>query len=455
MKTDEFKDQTGSEHGGALVVTLLFLTVLGAVATSLVFTTQSEMRSSVVYKYSQQSMYVANGGVQRAVAWFNNSYIPHQPSADYDITNLPISFGGQSVLLSGQTGIAAVYPESEVKTAFHGAFTAQSLLADEKNSGHYSINATLLKHTPVTFLDPTTFIAYSSATERWRLSAVGNWGTEAAPLGTTRITAIIENSGNAIFDRALWGIDSFSLGGTVLIDSYDSSIGAYGGNNVGQDGSIGTNGDASTNGNVTVKGSLAYGPAGTYTHVGGGLVTGQVIQLPEPRIFPPIPDFTVGTTAVSLGGHDTQTLAAGSYGAINLSSNAVLTFSGGTYYIDSLTTTGQADIVISAATTLFIKSAFSLGGGSVINSTAVPSNLTVWYSGTSTASLAGGSGFYGDVYAPNATVTLVGNSNFYGSFVGKVVNDSGTPNVHFDERSSDKNLEKRPFRVITWSQDTF
>jgi hypothetical protein len=59
------------------------------------------------------------------------------------------------------------------------------------------------------------------------------------------------------------------------------------------------------------------------------------------------------------------------------------------------------------------------------------------------------------VYAPNAAVTLVGNSNFYGAFIGKTVNDSGTPRVHFDEESTKKDLMQRPFRLITWSQDTY
>ena len=174
-----------------------------------------------------------------------------------------------------------------------------------------------------------------------------------------------------------------------------------------------------------------------------------------PHSFPPIPAFTVGTTDVSLGGHDTQSIAAGSYRSVSVNSHAVLNLSPGNYYIDSLTMGAQATINVTGATTLFIKSALTLDGQSIVNATADPTNLNIFYSGTNAATLVGGSGLYGEVYAPNAPVTLKGNSSFFGSFIGKTVNDSGTPDVHFDDGSLNKNLLPQPFRIITWSQDVY
>ncbi len=447
--------KTNSEEGAALIVTLLFLTVLAVLATGLLFLTQGEMKSSAAYKRSQQAFYVANGGVQKAVQWFNNSYSPYTPSTAYTLTTLPVSMSGQSVLLAGQSGSSSVYPSSAVSAAFSGQFSNQTLTADTNNSGVYSVNASLLRYIPVTFIDPSTFVSSPSGMERWSINAIGYWGTAANPLGITQVTAIIANSGNAMFDRALWGIDGVSLVGTVNIDSYDPVLGPYGGTNVGDLGSVGTNANVSTNGSVAVHGDVLYGPGGSLSSVGGCLITGQVSEATQPHYFTPVPSFTVGTTNVNLNGTATQTISAGSYGTIDVNAQAVLTLGAGTYYVDQLTTGAQGALVVTGPTTIFVKTAFSLGGGSIMNTTTDPANLSIFYSGTSPVDLNGGAGFYGSVYAPNAQVTLRGNTDFYGAYVGRLVNDSGTPSVHFDEGSLRRNLLQRPFRVVNWSQDSF
>jgi len=444
-----------NEQGAALIIAMLFLVALGVLSTALIFTVQNEMKTSTAYKYSQQAFYVANAGVQKSVMWFNNSYSPHLPASDYDATNLPVQYSGNSVLLAGQTGSSSAYPEASLTTAFSNEFSNKSLQADATNSGVYALNATLLKYTPASFINVSTFATYPSAVERWRIDALGYWGTTANPMGVAQITAVIENSGNALFDRAIWGIDSVNLSGVVVTDSYDPALGPYGGSNIGNLGSIGSNGSVSMNGNVTINGDLAYGPSGTYSHTGGATVTGQVVHMSEPHYFPPVPSFTVGTTDISLGGNDAQNLAAGSYGSISLGSHSVLTLTGGTYYIDQLSIGSQASLIVSSATKLFVKSALDLGGQGVANATGDPSQFTIIYSGTSAASMTGGSGFYGNIYAPNAAVTLSGNSGFFGSYIGKTVNDSGTPDIHFDEGMLNQDMIQRPFRTITWSQNIY
>ena len=59
------------EQGTALVATLMFLMAMGILSTALVFTVHNDMRTSVSYKYGQQSFYEANAAVQSAVNWFN------------------------------------------------------------------------------------------------------------------------------------------------------------------------------------------------------------------------------------------------------------------------------------------------------------------------------------------------------------------------------------------------
>ncbi len=453
MKRNEKKSTHRDERGIALVSTLLFLMTMGVLSTALVFTVQNEMRTSTSYKYSQQAFYVANAGIQKAAHWFANNYTPHLPSSAYDATTMPVRFSGSDVLLAGQTGSTSAYPNSSVAAAFAGSFGSQSLQGDSKNAGIYSVNATLLKHTPASFINPLTFETYPSATERWRIVSIGHWGSSANPLGISQIMAIVENSGNALFDRALWGIDYVDLGGTVLIDSYDPGLGPYGGVNRGNMGSIGTNGSVSAVGTVDIRGDMAYGPTGTYSLGGNSTVSGDIIRLPAPRFFPPIPAFNVGTTNFDI--KERRTLSPGAYGRVQIGTKGTLALQPGVYYFDELTEGATGTLTISGDTTIFVKSALDLSGRGVINPLGDPTKLTIFYSGTSRSDIVGGASAFMEVYAPNAAVKFVGTSDFYGSFIGKSVTIQGTPDVHFDEGCLRENIIQRQFRTINWSQTIY
>jgi hypothetical protein len=448
------------EQGAALVVTLLLLMAMGILSTALVFTVNNEMKTSVSYKYGEQAFYVANAGVQEAIKWYDNSYTPWATAGSFDTATLPISYGGNPVLLAGQTGSVSVYPDSNAIDSFASAFGNTSLQASSSNLGTYALNATLLKYSSVIFINPTTFIPYTSAIERWQVNSIGYWGANTAqPLGTAQITAVIENSGNAMFDRAFWGIDSLDLGGTVLVDSYDPALGPYGGSNIGSKGSVGSNGVVTVNGTgVEIKGDLAYGPSGSYVHTGNPTITGSIFHLAEPRYFPPLPNFSAGTTNYSPK-KETITINPGSYGAIDIQADGVLALNPGIYYFDSITenSTGclQINGNLNSVTTIFVKSALDLSGQGVVNLNGDPTRLTINYAGSSTMKIAGGASAFVEVYAPNSPLQLVGTSNFFGSFIGKTVSVQGTPEAHFDEGALQKNMLPRPFRLINWSKNAY
>ncbi|MEJ2110505.1 MAG: pilus assembly PilX N-terminal domain-containing protein, partial [Acidobacteriota bacterium] len=406
-----------NDAGVALVSTLLFLAVLGILATALVFTVQNEMKSSTAYKYTEQAFYVANSGVQKSVAWFRNNYQPLidssvDPTAsntgaeNYDTAESPVEYNNNPVMLAGQTGSTSVFPNngSGYASSFAGSFGNASLTADSYNAGVYAVDATLLKHSPSTFIDPTTFISYPSAVERWRINSIGYWGGTTNPLGISNIEAIIENSGNALFDRALWGIDDTDLGGTVLVDSYDPALGNYDPvTNRGEDGSVGSNGSVSAVGTVDIYGDLAYGPTGSYSAGPNITVTGDTTQMAEERYFPPIPPFDIpaGSTSYSPINSDV-TLSPGTYGSLNIRNNATISLEPGTYYIDEIAQAATGTLEITGETTLFVKSGLDLDGMGVINPSGDPTQLTIYYDGTSEASFVGGSSSFMEVYAPEA-----------------------------------------------------
>jgi len=269
-------------------------------------------------------------------------------------------------------------------------------------------------------------------------------------MGVAQITAIIENSGNALFDRALWGKDWLDMGGTVRVDSYDPARPYSLVDNWGSLGSIGSNGNITLNGTVTVWGDAAH--LGTCPDCGPaqGHVQGSDYQLSEPHQFPSIPDFTVGTTDYSTS----ATLSPGHYGAVSLGSHDILELTGGIYYFDSIDLGSSGALKVTGDTTIFVKSNLDLRGQGVINDLGDPTKLTVFYSGTNEMKMTGGTQAYIEAYAPNAPLTLVGTSDFFGSFIGKTVTISGTPRVHFDEGCWNEHLIQRPFRLINWSQNT-
>ena len=97
MKSRKTIHYRKNEQGVALITTLLFLTVMGLLSTTLVFTVQNEMQTSASYKYSQQAFYTADAGVQKAVYWYRNNYhntyqtnIAISGADNFDTTEYPV-----------------------------------------------------------------------------------------------------------------------------------------------------------------------------------------------------------------------------------------------------------------------------------------------------------------------------------------------------------------------------
>jgi hypothetical protein len=67
-----------------------------------------------------------------------------------------------------------------------------------------------------------------------------------------------------------------------------------------------------------------------------------------------------------------------------------------------------------------------------VNSSYVPSNFTINYGGTENLKVAGGTGAYAVINAPNANTIFHGGSDFYGTAVGRTIDDQGGTNLAWD-----------------------
>jgi hypothetical protein len=179
-------------------------------------------------------------------------------------------------------------------------------------------------------------------------------------------------------------------------------------------------------------------------------VTGNAYKLPEPRYFPPLPNFDVGS-GNQIVGVSTE-LDPGKYGNVRINNGDVLKLSGGEYYFDEISMTGGA-IEVSAPCTIYVKSDLDIAGQGIIHPAGVdPQDVKILYSGTRGASIAGGSEAFIELYAPNAAVTLGGDGEHHGSFIGKTLTIGGNAHIHFNEGKDQNNLIHRPFRILSWSQ---
>lgn len=206
-----------------------------------------------------------------------------------------------------------------------------------------------------------------------------------------RASAVVANTTNIIVNAG------------AVIDSYDSSVGAYGAPNVG---------------------ASAVLQAGTTVLKNGGIVRGSVIQN-APAGFPAL---AAPNNATKLP------LGASTPGSINLNGPGVgLILQPGNYVVRDLNINGQGGlgIVGTGEVRIWVTGSLNLGGG--VNKTSIPRNLALILPSSGWVNLNGGE-FHGLLYAPLANVNLGGK--IFGTVVGRSVTLNSGAAVHFDVSST-------------------
>ncbi|MFH1767729.1 MAG: hypothetical protein ABH858_01025 [Candidatus Omnitrophota bacterium] len=326
------------------------------------------------------------------------------------------------------------------------------------------------------------------------LGAIGDYTVEIAdPGGSPIVTAtghVPDVSSSSRVERAVevvaggGSVTPFSyaaFGGTALVmsgnghtDSYDSSLGPYGGANVGGNGDVGTNGGVagaiSLSGNATVNGDAATGEGGTVNISGNAKVNGVTTDGCDEQF----PSITVPASLTSLsslgnyslGGNNNATLTGSDYKYISLSvsGNADLTISGTvniylTSTANALSTSGNGKIIITSGAKLNIYSdgLCSISGNGIANQTSIPENLVInsTYGGNNGITISGNGDMYGAIYAPGTKVTVSGNGDIYGSVVADSVSITGNGDVHYDESLADVSPSGgggSPYTVQSWAE---
>jgi hypothetical protein len=416
-------------------------------------TSQAQTWTASNYRLSAQARYAAEAGVQTTMNWLASSnYTVPTNYALYDMTKNPVRVlaTGQPVVLSAVSGVATTYPDSTVAAAFT-AVASQTL--PTVTNASFSSYATLLRMSASGGGASWLVGSGSGAVQTWQITSVGT--VAGVRNASVQVVETFERTGTSIFNYGLeatgTGCGTMTFAGGDSTDSYNSSLGVYGGSNVGNAGNI------ATNGNVTLQGSGAKAAhingniAAANTNVGacatsgltdsssgnyGSLSAVGTLNTPLPwgcvgqPCYPPGTLVTTpqnvstscaavagctknspATISINDGGSNKTvnafTLAPGSYGNITINAADVVHVSAGTYNINSINFAQDGQFVVDSGPVVFNMV------GNCASGCPTESGLPSGYSSTEIIYGAGYAGFNG--CAPSGGTGVVANPNVYGS----------------------------------------
>jgi len=289
----------------------------------------------------------------------------------------------------------------------------------------------------------------------------GSQSVTVPKVATSKARIRVEAVGNVFFDISdadfttvvlpgIVGLNSVGFGGNALtVDSFDSSVGAYGSGNRGSAATLFSNGPiglghADLGGDVvsalssvnldkaTVSGNVTAGTSITGSGSVGGTSTANSPS--APLTAPAVAGCSPYSSASGIGGKFTYSPVTGD---LTVGGGKTATLVPGTYCFHNVVVSGGSVLTVAGPVTIRLKGILDASGGSLVNGTRIPTSLQFEssYSGADGVALSGGTGAYVTVYAPSTSITLTGKSPFHGALLGKTLAASGGAAIHYDVRT--------------------
>jgi cytoskeletal protein CcmA (bactofilin family) len=280
-------------------------------------------------------------------------------------------------------------------------------------------------------------------------------------LGTTtntfRVTDAAGNTAQCSFKvtvalTSIVGVDSVSITGNALVDSYDSSIGypaskgALGhvlsngtitiagsskvfGNVRSTRAGVTLTGTAQVNGNATAGTTVSKAASAVITGTITNNALAPVIALPAvPACGPPY--------SPNSGITGTYSYNAGT-GDLTLSGINIATLANGNYCFHNVTLTNSAQLKVNGPVVIKLTGTLSTSGAtSLPNVTLIPSNMQILssFSGANGVALGNSSSLQLVIYAPNTNVNITGSAPLFGTVDGKTITLSNSGMIHYDTK---------------------
>ena len=288
--------------------------------------------------------------------------------------------------------------------------------------------------------------------DNYLIQSTGYYPDRVAPLGQRTVQVETEY---LEFPPGLFAEDGINIYSNVRVDSYDSALGSYGGNN----GDIGTNSIAtsppaiSLSGNAILNGDISIGPDGdVYQAISLAderNLNGDMEVLAEPVDLPAInaPSGLPNKGSISLTGFDNNTIDSdGKYENFQLDNHSTVTFTNDAI----IHITGEFNILSNskfiiennATVVIYVDGKIQFDSNVEINNVGkIPreffivgtDQLTDGVNGEPGIDLNSNETFYGVIYSPYATVNIDSNADIFGAIVGKHITLDSNVKFHFDE----------------------
>lgn len=291
--------------------------------------------------------------------------------------------------------------------------------------------------------------------DRWKITTKG-----AYRLSTKRIEIGIRRRRASDWVEGLFAKDGVTVNGDIRTDSYDSRLGTYASQATSNDGGgnfAAPRGHVGSNTNIRITGSSAHirgnaipGPLSEVETAGSPTITGDTLARRDHITLPP-PD--AADFAAALASNDNANITVSGGGgrppyddrtfALTATGTRTLTMPGGTYFFSDLRFAGGAVLNVTGPTVIYVTGQFDLGGGTLVNTSGIPSNLRIYAHPHvlpnvpapthSEVIFNGGAGSALAVYAPEVDITISGNAEVFGALVGRAIKSTGDAYFHYDE----------------------
>lgn len=298
-------------------------------------------------------------------------------------------------------------------------------------------------------------------------SAVTGWSGRPVPPYSAHLVSQGRFHGSLALDEAIISMSALNLRyGTfgnktitfdngVTTDSYDSGKGTYDATKQNAGGDIATNsttaGAVDLKNKVIINGTVTVGPGGS-TSVVSGAGSYQALDAAPTALVNVPPAAPTGTSHGDVSVSGSQSLAPGIYDEMTLGNKATVRLQKGTYVFSNIDANGQDSTIVldSGPVTIYFSGAVTLGQGSIVNASGVPSELVIF--GTKTATeFTLGQGSTADfvLYAPTATITLRENNEIFGAVIGNAVEAKQGTAIHYDKALLDFKLSAGSAQVLS------
>lgn len=255
-------------------------------------------------------------------------------------------------------------------------------------------------------------------------------------------------------------------GAVIQIDSYNSSLGAYGIGNIESKATVSASSvnvdDATIHGYVLTDGaSPTVGASGSITTISNpGVVDTTRIALDNYQNFPDVsaPAMTLPLMAMP----STGLLSAGEYQVASWSATGadllVITGNVTIEITGDMTMDGNARIVLfpTARVEIYVGGDVDLSGLGILNATGRPERLlivgTETVAGDQEIRLQGNGSLSAAIYAPNAEIELDAAGRFFGAVVGHEVDFDGDTHFSYDESLQNLRLDTNIYEVEEWAE---